>query len=318
MTLLPLVPPDEMPAPRGVYPIPLELEDGEQEALLWTDDAGTPANVLKVNLVNDQIVIGSADRPIALKVYDAGIGDEVNVLDAGPVAPKGFDASPSSGTCQGLYQFAGNLNDSSGNGRNLTAAGTGTHGFTRWRGKSGVILDGARWFSVASTGFTSTTDLTIEMMVRLAWKGSYGAIVICQDSTPSAPGSRAQYSFAGGYSSSSFNASWYFHQTSAPATIAWQPAFLQSGSVHAITLTRDSAGTGLSLYVDGVLHDSTTVATAPGGTAPDTLFIGGQPYSSGNYEWEGELYSIAIHTGIEMGAAEVLTRHEVALGSRLT
>jgi hypothetical protein len=283
-------------------------------SILVEDSSGY--DVVRVNLVDDEIVVGSSDRPIALKVYDPDSGVAQSILAVR--RPAGFDSSPSSGTCQGLYQFDGNLNDSSGNGRNLTAAGTGTHGFTRWRGKSGVILDGARWFSVASTGFTSTTDLTIEMMVRLAWKGSYGAIVMCQDATPSAPVSRAQYSFAGGYSSSSFNTSYYSHQTSAPAAITWQPAFLQSGSVHAITLTRDSAGTGLSLYVDGALHDSTTVASAPGGTAPNTLFIGGQPYSAGNYEWEGELFSVAIHTGIEMGAAEVLARHQNALGWRLS
>lgn len=302
----------ELHDPKGVYPTVATLAN-QNEALRYEDASGY--GVINANLVDDEVMIGDSNRPLVLKIYDADIGATVKIAPV--VKPKGFDASPSSGTCQGLYQFAGNLNDSSGNGRTLTAAGTGVHQFTSCWGKSGVILDGARWFTGGATGFTSTAEITIEALVRLSWKGAYGAIVSLQDSTASAPASRSQYSLLAGYTVTPFNSLYYFHQTSAPGTIAWTPAALVPGELCALTLTRDSAGTGLSLYLNGALVDSTTVATAPGGTAPNTLFVGGAAWSGGNYEWEGELYSIAIHTGIEMGAAEVLTRHEVALGRGL-
>ncbi|MGA1524916.1 MAG: HisA/HisF-related TIM barrel protein, partial [Planctomycetota bacterium] len=42
---------------------------------------GSGYDVVRVNLVDDEIVIGSSDRPIALKVYDAAGADELCFLD---------------------------------------------------------------------------------------------------------------------------------------------------------------------------------------------------------------------------------------------
>ena len=332
MTLLPLVPPDEMPAPRGVYPIPLELEDGEQEALLWTDDADAPADVLKVNLVDDEIVIGSSGRPMSIKVYDSGLGAEAALaLAAHDGNPVGFTATVPAGTCHGCWQFDGDLTDLSGNGYTLTLAGPsgGVARYPRWLGKRGLLLDGKTYAYRLMSGaanLLNTGALTIEMLcaqlpihtesTAQQHLVEWGALWAARDAASSAPGSRSQYQLLCGASSATtwnFN---YYHQTAAPALEAHSDAdVMVPGHLQVVTLTRDSAGTAIKLYLNGYEVASWTAAAAPGGTAPDTFYVGAVPKTGGLYAFRGWIGGLRF-TNAEFSAAQVKSEAWGALGRK--
>jgi hypothetical protein len=334
VTLLPLVPPDEMPAPRGVYPIPLELEDGEQEALLWTDDAGTPANVLKVNLVDDEIVIGSSARPIALKVYDATLGMDVT-LGSGIAAPRKFSATAPTGTVVWLLNFEGNLNDSSSYATGATLGGVagGVARYPYYVGPGGAVrgflFDGQTWLTRSLTGASQldiTGAITVEALIAPmalqqfagtdTWLGKYGVVVSCSNSTGTGtPFQYSRWTLINGASSDTYRKVRWGHEAAGTAYLLDDDDSLPPGPLQVLTATRDSAGTALKIYLNGYEVASTTVGAAPSGTAPNQVSVGANVTATATdqYTFTGFIASLRV-TNAEFSAAQVLSEAKSAMG----
>lgn len=300
-------------------------------AILIEDSSGY--DIARVNLVNDQIMIGSADRPIALKVYDAAINDEVNVLDAGPVAPRGIQSTTPAGTIQGLWQFQGDITDDSANSYDLTLAGS-VGGVARYApihcgggSRLGFVFLGDTWLT-RSTSSSANLDiggaLTIEALIcplnltqsssSDSWLTQYAGIITLSDTSFSSPVSNARYQLATGLASASVAYLAYAHETAAPAlasTFDTAPAL--PGLLQHLCVTRDSAGTAINIYVNGVLRKTDTLSAGPG-SAGDTLQIGTLNANAGaGYTFRGWMGGLAV-IDAELSAAQVLARANYALG----
>ena len=312
---------------RGVYPTPQNLED-QATALLWRDVENNA--VIQADLENDRVRIGSSGRPLDLQVYDSTAAAFVDLLSGVPSgSPAGFDTTVPTGTCHGCWLFDGDLTDETGNGYTLTLAGPsgGVARYPRWLGKRGILLDGKTYAYRLMSGaanLLNTGALTIEMLcaqlpihtesTAQQHLVEWGALWAARDAASSAPGSRSQYQLLCGASSAT-TWNWnYYHQTSAPALEAHSDAdVMVPGHLQVVTLTRDSAGTAIKLYLNGYEVASWTASVAPGGTAPDTFYVGAVPKTGGLYAFRGWIGGLRF-TNAEFNAAQVKSEAWRALG----
>jgi len=302
-----------MPAPRGVYPIPLELEDGEQEALLWTDDAGTPANVLRVNLVDDEIVIGSSGRPLSLKVYDATLGTAV-----APAMPKTIARLPEVSGEVGRWDFDGDLTDELGS-YDLTAAGTAYY-----------TSNGSDDRTTRLRGLSPASDLWATRSSGLsALTSHYGALTVhllCVVWPSTAIQNLISLSGSGASETEADNTLLNAYLTARELVVGWEystgtnaGAIFEApplGRPTLISVVRDASGNA-SAYADGVALTSKTVigAAAPTGGSSAILRLGiatdGSSFPFAHGTWIGGLQW--IHA--EM-TASAIQAHAAAVGVR--
>lgn len=289
----------------------------------------------RMNLVDDEYVIGSANRPIALKVYDAGAGADVNLLSGQVVAPRKFSTTAPVGTVQWLLNFEGNLNDSSGNGYTGTLGGVagGTARYPYFVGPGGAVrgflFDGQTWITRSLTGAANlniTGAITIEvLMAPMAiqqfagtdtWLDKYGIIVACSNSTATGtPLQYARYVVINGASSDTYRKVRWGHEAAGTAYLLDDDDCLCPGPLQVLTVTRDSAGTALKTYLNGYEVASTTVGAAPSGTAPNQVSVGAfvTATATDQYTFTGFIASLRITEG-EFSAAQVLSEAKSAMG----
>jgi hypothetical protein len=301
-------------------------------SILVEDSSGY--DVVRVNLVDDEIVIGSSSRPINLKVYDPTSGtDAVVALGSGIAAPRGIMTTLAAGTFAGLWQFQGDRVDDSGNGYNLSLGGP-AGGVARYAhlhagggSREGVVLLGDTYLWRATSGAANldiSGALTLEILcapLNLTQNANtdlhlsqFAYIFSLADGTFGSPLSNARYSAYAGLVSASAAYLGYAHESATPASISSSdPCPALPGMLQHLCWTRDSAGTGLNIYVNGYLRHSATLAAAPGGTAGDTFAIGTINNNAAGYTFRGWIGGAAVIAG-ELSAAQVLARANYALG----
>lgn len=103
----------------------------------------------------------------------------------------------------------------------------------------------------------------------------------------------------------------YQHQSTGPVTRTWQPTVHLGQQMQLLTLTRDSAGTGVKLYVDGQPMGSNTMAAAPGSTGGGRLLLGVLDNGAGSYYG---VITCMRFTKAEFTPAEVLVGYQQARG----
>jgi hypothetical protein len=90
---------------------------------------------------------------------------------------------------------------------------------------------------------------------------------------------------------------------------------LKVGEIAHVCVTRDSAGTGVSLYVNGIARDTATMSNAPTGGGSGVLSIGGFPTVSNQYI--GAMVSTPAIWDSELTAAQVLALARLTLPPEL-
>jgi hypothetical protein len=320
---------------RGVYPTPQNLED-QATALLWRDVENNA--VIQADLENDRVRIGSSGRPLDLQVYDSGAADYVTLGAASSpgssiAAPRGIMTSLAAGTFAGLWQFQGDRVDDSGNGYDLSLGGP-VGGVARYAhlhagggSREGVVLlgDTYLWRARSSAANLDISGaLTLEALcapLNLTQHANtdlhlsqFSYIFSLADATFSSPYSNARYGAYTGLISASIGYLGYAHESATPAAISSSdPCPPLPGMLQHLCWTRDSAGTGLNIYVNGHLRHSATLAAAPGGIAGDTFAIGTINNNAAGYTFRGWIGGAAVIAG-ELNAAQVLERANYALG----
>jgi hypothetical protein len=325
----------ELHDPKGVYPTPAGLPD-QSEAWRLEDPSGY--GVINVDLVDNDILVGSSDRSINLKVYDSGAGAYVTLGASGGssiVAPRKFSATAPTGTVQWLLNFEGNLNDSSGNGYTATLGGVagGTARYPYYVGPGGAVrgflFDGQTWLTRSLTGAAGldiTGAITVEALIapmaiqkyNIAdmWLDKYGFIVACSNSSSTGtPLQYSRYSLINGAISDTYRKVRWGHEGAGTAYLLDDDDMLPFGALQVLTATRDSAGTALKIYLNGYEVASTTVGAAPSGTAPDQVSVGAvtTATASDQYTFTGLIASLRI-TNAEFSAAQVLSEAQSAMG----
>ena len=250
----------ELHDPKGVYPTPAGLPD-QSEAWRLEDPSGY--GVINVDLVDNDILVGSSDRSINLKVYDSDAGAYVTLGAGGGggiVAPRKFSAVAPTGTVQWLLNFEGNLNDSSGNGYTATLGGVsgGTARYPYFVGPGGAVrgflFDGQTWLTRSLTGASGldiTGAITIEVLLAPMqieqythfdqWLDKWGWIVSCSNSTSTGGAfNRSRYSLSNGAYSTSYRAIRFAHEASGTGYSVESNNLCPFGPLQVITATRDS------------------------------------------------------------------------------
>lgn len=226
------------------------------------------------------------------------------------------------GNTLALYQFDGDLTDSSGNSRDLAAlVGTVRYGDIGYRNR-GLILDGAT--AVRRTTRTAAFDVTgaisILAVIRFtvaptgtAYVVNYGgggeaggadnvlwALAIAQPGAGAATGFSVEETFSEHATGTNDDALGAVH--------------IPINSVIHVAATRNSAGTSWSHYVNGVLYDTLSV-TAPTVSSPaQYITVGGNDAGgvSGSF-YNGVIDSLKIES-VQLTNAQVFDEFANCLG----
>ena len=216
----------------------------------------------------------------------------------------GLDHSP-----LGLYQLQGDGTDASGNGRDLTANGSSVYS-AGWAGTAAYIENtNAQTFSRSDASFAVTGALSVYGLIKAdSITGDFRTI--------------AGYSTNGGTSAD--NTLWQMYLDTSSTSLVY---FHQNGTVNNnifdssvpiplhewvwIGFTRDSAGTGIKLFVNGELIGSSTLGNAPDGGGNSNLEIGRQDASDNMFD--GLIQSVKIVSS-ELTEAEMKAEYERCFG----
>jgi len=295
----------------------------------------SPTKVVYTTLANGDTLVYNAATDTWVNSPTSG-GGGGGGGGGGIVAPRKFSATAPTGTVQWLLNFENNLNDSSGNGYTATLGGV-TGGVARYPyyvGPGGAVrgffFDGQTWLTRSLTGASGldiTGAITIEVLLAPMqiemynhfdeWLDKWGWIVACYNSTSTGTTfNRARYALSNGSYSTAYRAIRFAHAAASGLGYSVESNNLcLFGPLQVITATRDSAGTGLKLYLNGYEVESATVAAAPGGTAPDQVSVAAAltATATDQYTFTGLMASLRI-TDAEFSAAQVLSEAQSAMG----
>lgn len=204
------------------------------------------------------------------------------------------------------------LTDGSGNGHDLSV-GTGTEDYS---GQNHVPGD-------ASFRFDAASRLTGGSIPALAVTGEVSVLFWCspESTTPS-------YSFIAGYTgsteASADNALWVVYIRASGAIELYQESgggvdamvtsdtgLLQVGVKNFVAVTRDSAGTGVNMYVNGVLVHTGTAGSAPDGGGSSVLHIGA--FANDAEDYAGSLWDLMV-LDTELSAEQIKAEYQRQVG----
>lgn len=280
-------------------------------SILIEDSSGY--DITRVNLVDDEIVIGSSSRPIALKVYDSAAGADVSVATSRTIA-----RIPTTTSEVARWDFNGALTDSVGS-FDLTAAGTAAYtenGLdfgrgTRLRGFSPASdLWANRTSSLGSLIYTGA--LTINVLCVLWPNTTYQALVALSGSGASETEADNNLGYVF-FTARGVWWTWEYSTGTDAGAIYEAPPF---GRPCLLSFVRDASGNAAA-YCDGAaMTVKSTVAVQPptGGTSA-VLRVGiatdGSSFPLAHGTWIGGIQWVQR----EMSAADILA-HAQAVGVR--
>jgi hypothetical protein len=212
-----------------------------------------------------------------------------------------------------LFQFDGDLTDSSGNGLDLSVR-VGTPYYTKILGLPSLYLNGQTELNrgIRDASLAITGAITIEFLLTLSLRNI----------TPTA-GLIASFQGLGSAETEATNVLWgaffgtgtlrMFFESGAGVNREIIGPYIPAQTVHC-AITRANNGTSISFYINGELIGSGESATpATGGTDSTTILRIGDGGSSVNF-MTGYLTSLKI-IGFELSADQVRAEYEHTLGS---
>lgn len=177
----------------------------------------------------------------------------------------------------GLWNFAGNLSDSSGNGFDLTAE-QGTARYAQMLpGINGLHLDGATtlWHNVADTDLAIPGDLTVQVMARLLNESATDARLVAYVSNTSA-GENDNTLYSYGLSSVSVYRYQYQHRSGAFVQRSYETTADGSDFLGPVLLGVTRIGNVIQQYRNGLPFGAPSSAlVAPTGGFNARFKIGG-------------------------------------------
>lgn len=190
----------------------------------------------------------------------------------------------------GLWQFNGNLNDSSGNGKTLSVgAGTARYGDISPQLK-GLYFDGSTRVQITDASFRLVGDMTIEMLVFIQTIGANTApiLISCMDSgeTNTTNYLYSIYAVNPGYFLQ------YFYETGAGNNFSYSntTGSIPMGEVFHLAMVRQS--NVVSFYINGKLNGAaSSTLTSPDTPGTQILYIGGNVQ---DVSFTGALASVKI------------------------
>lgn len=212
-----------------------------------------------------------------------------------------------------LYEFDGDLVDSSGNGLDLSM-GTGTAIYG-----PAPVTDGLGAFFQASRAQRGSFDASLQILTALTLEA-----MVFPGAVHSADAYIASFNGSGDTEAvnilynmmlTSGNRLRYLHEAGAGVDhgITFNVS-IPLGQWSHLAITRDSAGTGINAYVNGILRGSTTLGAAPTGGGSSQLQVG--QFIGGTFPFTGMLSSVKI-IAAELNATQVLAEANRALPPEL-
>lgn len=190
--------------------------------------------------------------------------------------------------------------DRSGNGRNLTLDPAVTGAANYQIGRSGMRRSGVLG-TRSDAAFRITGAISVIALVHVTATSTGGVIAAC-----GVPGATAATNVLWALGLTNTTAAWltYFAEFNTGSDVAYTIAggHQPLGDWTAIGFTRNSAGTGVKIYQDGILQGTSGVLAAPNNGGSSVLGIGG--YSDNNGPLSKPLDQIGIY-GAELTAAQM-------------
>jgi len=220
-----------------------------------------------------------------------------------------------------LYNFNNTINDSSGNGYNLTL-GDGTEKYITINGLTGFYFSGTEYLTkTLESAFINFGAITIETIIILP--GTTGTalptgnvIVIFGNNSELATGNQAwSLISANPTGASSGNRLHYFVEHGAGVNISYtSTACFPVGQICHAALSRNSAGTILKFYVNGKLFDTSSILIEADSTTLGNLIVGAD-VNGGNQLLNGTiLFSVKVINS-QLTDSQVASEYNKTLGS---
>ena len=219
----------------------------------------------------------------------------------------GLDHSPLA-----LYQFNGDGVDSSGNARDLTPTGT----IEYYSGHVGMAFrqNGTDKFTRTDAAFAITGELSVMALVHLDTVASAVYAVATYDGVAVTQAENKLWALQleadGTYLFPRYQ---HQHGVGTPdvVTSSSEGKHVTPGEWVWVGFTRDSAGTGIKLFINGELATSETLADPPDGGGSSFLNVGSD--GAGDGDFLGVVQSLKI-VGAELTEAEMKAEYERCFG----
>jgi len=249
----------------------------------------------------------AANKPGLTGHLNIDLEKRVTIIEETPAPSSGGGLLDTTHNPIGLYQFQQDFLDSSGNSRDLTEVGTPDYGV----GHVGGVVS---WINVDERGeitgaaadpFRITGAITIECLLLPSTLTGAQTIAIFREDAAGDANNRLW-----DFQSSGNQIRWGHESSEGVFPEVTAGRMILGAWVH-VAVTRNTAGTLLKIYFNGIEVGSATVAAATGGGSSN-LYIG-EFGPAGQTPFLGGIASLKIIAS-ELTAAQVLAESKLALG----
>jgi len=169
-----------------------------------------------------------------------------------------------------LYNFNNTLNDSSGNGYNLTVSGTEM--YAKINNLAGFYFDGATYLTKThEDALCSLGEITVETLINFTTTTTASQYICDNGNNDELETGNVAFSF---FISSGVGISYFAEHITGVNITYSSSARPPKSSLCYIAITRNIAGTVLKFYINGILKNTSTTLTAPTGGTTGPFIIG--------------------------------------------